>query len=297
MGNDRKLSRREFCRVAAIGGSVFSLSALAYGTGRSQDLSQDVEDDLELVAPDGDVGDYDDTNLPLEVDDPEPGTPGDHVVFLPLLLNQAGGGDGALIAAEKTPTPSPEAGGNVTLEDAAALAASRASSHPERALRAAVAELSYHEEPPGSNSNKFSRYFGSDRHAWCANFVSWAFDSTGYRDKRVPWGNASAASAILDWARAKKHLYRTPRRGDIFVTVKGSVRASGFRPGHCGIVRKVYRTGPLAGKFLAVEGNTFRTLSPHPLAKQCIWVAHGLRVTNLRKANGEYKYYFVRWWA
>jgi hypothetical protein len=113
----------------------------------------------------------------------------------------------------------------------------------ERALKAALEEIGYKEQPLGSNCNKFSRYFGKKCQRWCANFVSWAFDSTGNRNKKVDWGNPSAVQAIRDWAKKGNHFVTTPQPGDIFLIIGNGVS-------HTGLVRSV------SGKtFTTVEGN------------------------------------------
>jgi CHAP domain len=111
----------------------------------------------------------------------------------------------------------------------------------QRALKRALPQIGYKENPFGSNCNKFSRYFGKGCIPWCSIFVSWAFDLNG--DKKLPWGNVSAVSSILDWGRKKGHIVRVPRPGDIFI-LKGSGQS------HTGIVRSV------SGRtFTTVEGN------------------------------------------
>jgi CHAP domain len=111
----------------------------------------------------------------------------------------------------------------------------------QRALRRAIPQLGYKENPFGSNSNKFSRYFHKGRQPWCADFVSWAFDFDGNR--KLPWPNVSSVSSILDWGRKTRHIVKTPRVGDIFI-LKGAGQS------HTGIVRSV------SGRtYTTVEGN------------------------------------------
>ena len=114
----------------------------------------------------------------------------------------------------------------------------------EKALKQACSQLGYKEEPPGSNCNKFSRYFGKGCQQWCADFVSWAFDSTGDKNKKLPWSNPSAVASLLDWAKKTKHVVKTPQPGDIFI-IKNS------QASHTGLVLKVN-----GGKFQTMEGNS-----------------------------------------
>ena len=114
----------------------------------------------------------------------------------------------------------------------------------EHALKQAISQVGYKEE--SSNCNKFSRYFNKGCHSWCADFVSWAFDSTGNRNKRVDWGNPSLVASILHWAKTKPdqaRLVRTPQPGDIFL-IKTKTAS------HTGLVRSVSGT-----TFTTVEGN------------------------------------------
>jgi hypothetical protein len=136
-----------------------------------------------------------------------------------------------------------------------------------RALRHALVELGVHEEPPGSNKNRFSAYFHKGAEPWCADFVSCMFDITGDRNRRLPWRNPSAVSSLVDWARQKHHVVNPAhlRSGDVF-TIQNS------RVSHCGIVWKVDQA---AGIFVSVEGNTTRDAA-HP---GCIWVwSHRRRI-------------------
>lgn len=113
----------------------------------------------------------------------------------------------------------------------------------QRALQQALKQVGYKEQPNGSNCNKFSRYFGKGCQPWCADFVSWAFDSTGNHNARVDWGNPSAVASILAWAKRTHHLVKTPQPGDIFLINRNGVS-------HTGLVRSVGR-----GTFTTVEGN------------------------------------------
>ncbi|NJR55491.1 MAG: CHAP domain-containing protein [Acaryochloris sp. CRU_2_0] len=125
-----------------------------------------------------------------------------------------------------------------------------------------LSQVGYREKPV--NCNKFSRYFGYGCQYWCADFVSWNFDSTGNKNKKVPWGYPSAVSSILSWAKKNGHLVKSPKPGDIFI-----MKARGAS--HTGLVRKV--KGNL---FYTVEGNTSN------------------QVMKLRRNLKAYPYLFVR---
>lgn len=138
-----------------------------------------------------------------------------------------------------------------------------------RALRQALTQHGYREEG-GENCNKFSRYFEKGCQFWCADFVSWAFDSTGNKDRKLPWGNTSAVASIVQWAERKDKFVTHPQSGDVF-TIQGGGRS------HTGIVAKVE-----GDTFVTIEGNTTRPGRPG-----CVWV-WGHR----RRINGGYR--FVR---
>lgn len=116
------------------------------------------------------------------------------------------------------------------------------SAHQRKALRLAVTQKGVRETPPGSNKNPYSKYFGFGAQFWCADFVAWALDRTGNRDKKVPWGYPSAVENITAWGKQKGLIHDEPRKGDIFTRKDGK---------HTGFVLKVDGTD-----FISIEGNT-----------------------------------------
>lgn len=127
-------------------------------------------------------------------------------------------------------------------EDPPTRAPAPISAHQRRALRLAVTQKGVRETPPGSNDNPYSRYFGFGPQFWCADFVGWALDRTGNRDKKVPWGYPSAVRNITAWGRSKGLVHSEPRKGDIFTYKDGA---------HTGFVLKADGTS-----FISIEGNT-----------------------------------------
>ena len=115
-----------------------------------------------------------------------------------------------------------------------------------RALAQAKTQIGYKDTPAGSNCNNFSRYFDRGCQPWCADFVSWAFDWQGNKDKKVRWNNPSTVASILAWAKKNNHLVTSPQPGDIFLIKTRSAS-------HTGFVRTVNAE---TGKFTTVEGNT-----------------------------------------
>ncbi len=46
-------------------------------------------------------------------------------------------------------------------------------------IQIATAEIGTVESPPGSNHNKYGKWFGLDGVAWCGQFVSWVYHTAG----------------------------------------------------------------------------------------------------------------------
>jgi hypothetical protein len=130
-----------------------------------------------------------------------------------------------------------------------------------RVLKLALTQKGPRERPSGSNRNAFSAYFGYGPQYWCADFVSWAIDRCGNRDKRVPWGYPSAVRNITAWGNKNGRIHNQPRRGDIF-TYRNA--------GHTGFVTKVRDS-----QFTTVEGNV------------------GDSVKSLERDAASGKYYFI----
>jgi hypothetical protein len=144
----------------------------------------------------------------------------------------------------------------------------KANNFREQAVKQAITEIGTQEKPLGSNCNKFSKYFGVNCRRWCADFVSWAFDYSGNRNKKVDWKNPGLVASILRWAKDNPNegrIVKNPKVGDIFL-----IRKNGAS--HTGLVRSVSGT-----TFISVEGNTsnkVRTLK-RPINKfQFVRVLH-----------------------
>ena len=140
-----------------------------------------------------------------------------------------------------------EDGGEADEAGAAAAAAGPAPgaaglAHGVRAIRLAVTQKGMREEPCPTNRNAYSRYLGFGPQFWCADFVSWALDRTGNRDRKVPWGYPSAVESITAWAQRTDRIVDAPRRGQIFTYRNGK---------HTGFVTKVR-----GDTFTTIEGNT-----------------------------------------
>src|SRR5215831_14467365 len=52
-------------------------------------------------------------------------------------------------------------------------------SQRQLALSQGLTQVGYHENPPGSNMNKYGAWYGMDGAPWCAMFVTWCFETAG----------------------------------------------------------------------------------------------------------------------
>jgi hypothetical protein len=145
-------------------------------------------------------------------------------------------------------------------------------SRKARALRAALSQVGYEEYPAGSNHQKFGVWFGFDRVAWCAIFVTWARFQAGATNVKT-----ALAFQWEWWARARQHglsITYNPEPGDIVVYH--------FGEGHVGFFRRWINRSQ--GVFEAVEGNTSQTSDDN-----------GGKVMLRVRDTGSYRCVFCRW--
>lgn len=142
------------------------------------------------------------------------------------------------------------------------------SGHGHRAIALALTQKGVRENPPGSNRNPYSAYFGFGPQFWCADFVSWAFDRTGDRNRRLPWGGPSAVVNITQWGLNHHYIVRAPERGAIFT----------------------YKNGAHTGMIISVNGSAFDTIEGNTTGPngQTTWVW-----SHSRRDDGSY--YFIRY--
>lgn len=153
------------------------------------------------------------------------------------------------------------------IEPAVAAERDTMAAHGDRAVRQAMGERAVVEsggEDGGIPLRRYVRYFlpNSGPLPWCAFFVSWAFDTTGDRNHRMPWENPGYVGSIQAWARARGRLVSVPQRGDIF----------GFGDDHCGLVVGVNAS---RGTFTTIEGNYGDRVTQRSLAYRAggVWFA------------------------
>lgn len=139
----------------------------------------------------------------------------------------------------------------LNLEQPQMLAKASKSGRRMQALRLAKKEIGYREGR--LNCNKFSSYFyplnpRKQCQYWCADFVSWAFDQAGNKDKRLPWKNPSTVRSVHEWAKQNKQVVKTPQAGDLFLQYKRG--SDGKIQTHMGFVASVH-----SKVFRTIEGN------------------------------------------
>jgi hypothetical protein len=113
-------------------------------------------------------------------------------------------------------------------------------------IAVASSQVGYREG--ADNDNAFGRWYGMNRVAWCAEFVSWAAALSGC-GKAIPKHAYTPAGAA--WFKARKRWGTKPKVGAIAYFYNASLR----RIAHVGVVVKVSGDG----SFVTVEGNTSNT--------------------------------------
>ncbi|SDR90471.1 CHAP domain-containing protein [Actinopolymorpha singaporensis] len=138
--------------------------------------------------------------------------------------------------------------------------------HREKpAVRARVGEvvdlarrqLGIGEDPPGSNRNKFTSWYGTPT-AWCAIFVRWNFVNpegfpSGWSDSELN-PNSAYCPAVAKWYQQQRQWIRighgAPRPGDqVFFDWTRGRSGSGYN--HTGLVEAVHADGTVT----TIEGN------------------------------------------
>jgi len=137
------------------------------------------------------------------------------------------------------------------------------------ALAIAMGEVGVRERPSGSNRGRCRQgetkgcvdaYTGGRAQPWCAHFVSWAFEQTGFS----PFGHRASVNSLRNWGKSqgwyveKAAVERgeySPLAGDIFTKPRyeGAGPQRRLVGGHTGFV---LRYDPAGGILETVEGNT-----------------------------------------
>lgn len=104
------------------------------------------------------------------------------------------------------------------------------------------------ENPPGSNHNEVTVYYGWDA-AWCCMFIWSCFNKTGHGDLFMAGGKTAYCFDVKNWYQARGKFGSTPRVGALIIY---------GGEGHIGIVESVTGTGPR--DFVSIEGNLSDTV-------------------------------------
>lgn len=101
------------------------------------------------------------------------------------------------------------------------------------------------EDPPGSNNNRYTNWYGVDT-PWCAIFISWLFHRTDAANLvlKAAWCPDQAR-----WFQRRGQWGDLPRKGAIVYYDWGEPGSSGYN--HVGIVEAVRSNGT----FVTIEGN------------------------------------------
>lgn len=114
------------------------------------------------------------------------------------------------------------------------------SSALEDVLNQARAWLGVGENPPGSNHNEITQYYGWDA-AWCCMFIWAIFNKSGHGNLFMGGGKTAYCFDVMDWYKARGKWGSAPKKGALII-YGGS--------GHIGIVESVS-----GGSFVSIEGN------------------------------------------
>lgn len=112
-------------------------------------------------------------------------------------------------------------------------------------LNQARAWLGLGENPPGSNHNEVTEYYGFDA-AWCCMFIWAIFNKSGHGDLFMGGGKEAYCFNVKDWYQARGKFGSTPKAGALII-YGGS--------GHIGIVESVS-----GSSYVTIEGNLSDTV-------------------------------------
>lgn len=133
------------------------------------------------------------------------------------------------------------------------------------AVAIALGEVGVRENPPGSNRGAcppgatggcVDAYTGGRAQPWCAHFVSWAFEQTGFS----PFGHIAAVNALRSWGRSQGwYVDRSAVERGVFEPMAGDIlteprydSTGALVGGHTGMVVRFDRPSRLLE---TVEGN------------------------------------------
>lgn len=122
----------------------------------------------------------------------------------------------------------------------------------DRLLAVAASQIGVHEGKTGgdwNNDNPYGVWYGMNKVAWCAEFVSWCAAQAGFT-AIIP--KHAYTPSGYNWFAARKQTVSSPRRGDLLYVYGYVASEKRSRVHHVGIVENVLPGGYIS----TVEGNT-----------------------------------------
>jgi len=98
-----------------------------------------------------------------------------------------------------------------------------------RAVEKARKQVGYKESPPGSNGNKFGKFWGEDGVSWCGLFVAWAWQDAGFKISRELALKIDYVPELVSLASKKLHGLRIVSKDEV---KKGDAVAFDWPAGH-----------------------------------------------------------------
>lgn len=122
----------------------------------------------------------------------------------------------------------------------------------EGIINACKGEIGQHEEPVGSNKQKYGLWYGMNGVAWCAQYVAYCFAMAGYPLKiDKGFKGFHYVPTLHARAKAKGWLTTTPQAGDIVLFDFKPNDGKEFAQ-HVG----VFSGNMVGGNYMCYEGNT-----------------------------------------
>lgn len=127
-----------------------------------------------------------------------------------------------------------------TVQDGSASVSGGSSDALNDVLNQARSWIGTGENPPGSNHNEITTYYGFDA-AWCCMFIWAIFNKTGHGDIFMGGGKTAYCFDVMNWYKARGKWGSTPKVGALIIY---------GGEGHIGIVESVN-----GSSYTTIEGN------------------------------------------
>lgn len=119
-----------------------------------------------------------------------------------------------------------------------------------KVIEAALADLSYTENPAGSNLTKFGEWYGVNGVPWCVQAIAYWFDKGGEFKAFFNGGKTASCTRLMELYKAEGRWYTDGdyQKGDIPIMTFSKTR----EVQHCGLI--IGKSDD--GGWVTVEGNT-----------------------------------------